>query len=134
MRAAPLAWPGPVSTVATCDCGAPLPAPPGPPAMPLRSSMGTSFLSASGTLEAQPAASAAAVRIRAKVVLVLWIIEKELLAVEWSPHRFAHIGAGGQEAGLDAAIERGGHQHVASLGLRGIDDELAVGSEARTFV
>src|SRR5438105_12744578 len=60
----------------------------------------------------------------------LWITSTPI----WAPHRFAHIGGGRHQARLDLAIERGGHQYVAALRARGINDEPAIRREARAFV
>ena len=55
-------------------------------------------------------------------------------AAERPPHRLAHIVRIDSESRLDFAIERGGHQHVAPLRARGIDDQTPVRREARALV
>src|SRR5687768_13023645 len=121
------------STVATCDCGVAPPAPAAPDASAgVRVSTGA-FLSSSLTLE-QPASNAAKNKAPVKGCKVLIIgISPGSTAVR-PPYRLANVEPGRQQPRLDLAIQRGGHQHVASLKPRRVNEQPAVRRKARAFV
>src|SRR5438094_2044368 len=145
LLAAPAA-PLPRSTLATCDSAPPWPCVPSA-GVTLRVSTGAGLSSL--TPDAQPAIRPAATSAR-KVVEVFnanMVVSFNLTgnkashlvaglrsATVGAPGGLAHIGPRRQQTRLDLAIEGGGHQYVAALRSRRIDDELAVGRKARAFV
>src|SRR5206468_8469346 len=51
-----------------------------------------------------------------------------------TPCGFAHIGGGSNQTLLDPAIARDGGQYTMASGLVCVEDQLAVGGEARAFI
>src|SRR6185295_1620959 len=131
------------STVVTLDCPelTPRPALALAALLPAGLALASTTGAASSSLTDEPhptsqaLTSAAHSEVRKGVmVMLLRCVGPADSPAERSPNRFAHVLAGGQQLGADAAVERGGHQHVAALRARGVDDQLAIGREARALV
>ena len=56
------------------------------------------------------------------------------MRLERTPVRLADITALPRQAGLDLAVQRGGHQGLSSLMLRGVHNQTTIGREAGALV